>query len=118
MTFARKKFVSSKEQARINNSVWGKYLQRVQKNSFVWVGLPFFAIMLMGTHLLTQFNSARYEQHDRRSSELEEEKMLAMSNRRRKIDIKDEFYRLQQLDIDNWEQKRVKRLPGESDNKF
>lgn len=102
----------------MENSLWGRYMKRVQKNSFIWMGLPFFAIMLVGTHLLTQFNSVRYEQYDRRASELEETKMLEMSNRRRKIDMKEEYYRLQQLDLDNWEQKRVRRLPGESDNKF
>jgi len=29
--------------------------------------------------------------------------------------MKDEYYRLQAKDLEDWEQRRVKRLPGEPD---
>lgn len=113
-----KKFVSSAERQRIENSLWGKYLARMRKNSLLYFGVPFFAMMLVGTHFMTQFASIRYEQHDRREQEVSQEDALQLSAKKRKVDLREEYYRLQHMDLDNWEQKRVKRLPGESENKW
>ncbi|CCJ28681.1 unnamed protein product [Pneumocystis jirovecii] len=47
-----------------------------------------------------------------------EENTLGTKKNRRKINIKDEYYKLQmnELQFDDWEQIRVKRLPGEPEN--
>lgn len=67
---------------------------------------------------MTQFASVRYEQFDRRQTEVTQEQALQINGKKRKVDMREEFYRLQHMDLDNWEQKRVQRLPGESDNKW
>jgi len=40
---------------------------------------------------------------------------LGIGKNRRKVDMKEEYYRLAAKDLDDWEQTRVKRLPGEND---
>lgn len=116
--FPSKKFVNSKETKRHDNSLYGRYLARMRKNSFIYFGIPFFAMMLLGTHFMTQFAAVRYEQHDRKQTEVTSEEALQMHTNKRKVDMREEFYRLQHMDLDNWEQKRVQRLPGESENKW
>lgn len=113
-----KKFLTKEQQEQYARSIKGRYLTAMKKNSFVYFGIPFFAIMLAGTYFLTQFASLRYEQHDQKTSEINQKAQLDLSGKRRKVDINEEFYRLQQLDTTNWEQKRVKRLEGESENKW
>lgn len=116
--FNSKKYVTREQQEKFDKSLWGKYMQRMRKNSFIYFGIPFFAMMLLGTHFMTQFASIRYEQHDRRLQEFSQDDALKLSGKKRKVDLKDEYYRLQHMDLDSWEQKRVQRLPGESDNKW
>jgi len=43
------------------------------------------------------------------------EEALNVGGNKRKVDPKEEYYRLAAKDIDNWEQRRVERLPGEPD---
>jgi len=43
---------------------------------------------------------------------------LGIGKDKRKIDLQEEYYRLAAKDLDNWEQKRIKRLPGEHDGVF
>lgn len=116
--FPSKKFVNSQESKRHDHSLYGRYLSRMRKNSFIYFGIPFFAMMLAGTYFMTQFASVRYEQFDRRQTEVTQEQALQINGKKRKVDMREEFYRLQHMDLDNWEQKRVQRLPGESDNKW
>ena len=40
---------------------------------------------------------------------------LGIHKNARKVDMREEYYRLAGRDIDNWEQKRVKRFKGETD---
>lgn len=44
-----------------------------------------------------------------------EEEKLGIGKAGRKVDMKEEYYRLAAKDLDDWEQKRVKRLKGEHD---
>lgn len=116
--FGNKKFVGRREAERFQNSFWGKFLARAKRNSLLYFGVPCFATMYLGLHFLTQFNSIRFEQTDRRKKEVSAEEALQSQGRKRKVNMQDEYYRLQHIDVDNWEQKRVRRLPGESDNKW
>lgn len=112
-----KKFVNSREKARMDASFFGRYYARVRANSLIYVGIPFFATMFLGLQLMTQFASVRYEQSDRRKKEVSQADALK-DTRKRKVDLKEEFYRLQHMDLDSWDQKRVPRLKGEGDNKW
>jgi len=74
--------------------------------------------MVAGSFFLTPATALRYERHDNKVRQLnkEEELELALGRKKRKVDIREEYFRLAgDRDLDNWEQKRVKRLPGEPD---
>jgi cytochrome c oxidase assembly protein subunit 16 len=71
--------------------------------------------MVAGSFFLTPATAVRYEKHDRRARRMTEEEVLGVGGNRRKVDMKEEYYRLAAKDLDDWEQKRVERLKGEPD---
>lgn len=93
--------------------------------------------MLTGSFFLTPATALRYEKHDKKVVQISKEEALNVGKNKRKVDMKEEYYvrvpilrrlhcsrgrlyadlkqRLATKDIDNWEQRRVKRLPGEPD---
>jgi len=135
-TFGSKKFRSSS----YNNTLPARYRAALAKHPFALFGLPFVGTMLLGSFFLTPATALRYERHDRKVKTMTEDEKLGIGKDRRRIDMKEEYYvslagreywwggymygllmfvcELQKLaakDLDNWEQKRVKRLPGEHD---
>lgn len=98
------------------------------------------AVIIGGSFVLTPATAIRYERQDRKVRQLSREEELGVGKMGRKVDIREEYYvslprltrdkrrilvilavradkrqRLAAKDLDDWEQKRVKRLPGESD---
>ena len=72
-----------------------------------------------GSFAITPLTAIRYEHHDRKTRQLTHEEELGLQNRKaRKVDLNEEYYRLAAKDLDSWEQRRVKRLPGEHDGKM
>jgi len=88
--------------------------------------------MVAGSFFLTPAAAIRYEKYDRKVTQMSKEEALNVRNNKRKVDMKGEYYvsrarpcifsgmtdvnqKLAAKDIDNWEQRRVKRLPGEPD---
>jgi cytochrome c oxidase assembly protein subunit 16 len=71
--------------------------------------------MVAGSFFLTPATAVRYEKHDRRVRRMTQEEALEVGGKRRKVDMKEEYYRLAAKDLDDWEQKRVERLKGEPD---
>ncbi|KAI5867448.1 cytochrome c oxidase assembly protein COX16-domain-containing protein [Durotheca rogersii] len=92
-----------------------RYRVLLAKHPFLLFGLPFMSIIVAGSFVLTPATAVRYEKHDRRVRQMTREEELGVGKSGRKINIKDEYYRLAAKDLENWEQKRVKRLPGEPD---
>ncbi|KAI0402425.1 cytochrome c oxidase assembly protein COX16-domain-containing protein [Xylaria palmicola] len=92
-----------------------KYRSVMAKHPFLLFGLPFMTIMVAGSFVLTPATAIRYERHDRKVRQLTRDEELGVGKSGRKVNIKDEYYRLAAKDLDDWEQKRVKRLPGEND---
>ncbi|KAM0703396.1 hypothetical protein Q7P35_009335 [Cladosporium inversicolor] len=110
-TFSSKKFRSSS----YNNTLPARYRAALAKHPFALFGLPFVGTMLLGSFFLTPATALRYERHDRKVKTMTEDEKLGIGKDRRRIDMKEEYYKLAAKDLDNWEQKRVKRLPGEHD---
>jgi cytochrome c oxidase assembly protein subunit 16 len=138
-TFGSKKFRPSS----YNNTLPARYRAALAKHPFALFGLPFVGTMLLGSFFLTPATALRYERHDRKVKTMTEEEKLGIGRDRRRIDMKEEYYvspfvfperrgiiwardvcgllircsrqKLAAKDLDNWEQKRVKRLPGEHD---
>jgi cytochrome c oxidase assembly protein subunit 16 len=113
-----------------------KYRKLVQKYPFVLFGLPFISIVVAGSFFLTPATAIRYERYDKKVKRASKEDVLSLGTNKRRVDPKEEYYvcshcdmslewawahqlmdkqRLAAKDIDNWEQRRVKRLPGEPD---
>ncbi|KUI57652.1 Cytochrome c oxidase assembly protein cox16, mitochondrial [Cytospora mali] len=109
--FSNKKYISAAE----SNTIAARYRAALAKRPFLLFGLPFMAIIVAGSFVLTPATAIRYEKHDRKVRQMTREEELGVGRERRKVDIRDEYYRLAAKDLDDWEQKRVKRLPGEND---
>ncbi|PTB41597.1 Cytochrome oxidase assembly [Trichoderma asperellum] len=110
-TFQNKTFRSSADAGKIGM----KYRALMAKHPFLAFGLPFIAVIVAGSFVLTPATAIRYEKHDRRVRQMTKEEELNVRRGARKVDMKEEYYRLAGRDLDNWEQQRVKRLPGEND---
>ncbi|MCJ1277729.1 Cytochrome oxidase assembly [Puttea exsequens] len=75
--------------------------------------------MVAGSFVITPATALRYERHDKKVRQLSKAEELGIGkDRRRAFDINEEYYRLAAKDLDNWENRRVKRLPGENDGTF
>ncbi|RDL41551.1 Cytochrome c oxidase-assembly factor cox-16, mitochondrial [Venustampulla echinocandica] len=107
--FPRKKFRGSAQA----NTIAAKYRGLLAKHPFLLFGLPFITTMVAGSFFLTPATAIRYEKHDRRVRRLSKEEELGIGKGGRRVDMKEEYYRLAAKDLDDWEQKRVKRLKGE-----
>ncbi|TGJ81417.1 hypothetical protein E0Z10_g7331 [Xylaria hypoxylon] len=92
-----------------------KYRAMMAKHPFFLFGLPFMSIIVAGSFVLTPATAIRYERHDRKVRQLTRDEELGVNKGGRKVNIKDEYYKLAAKDLDDWDQKRVKRLAGEND---
>ncbi|MCJ1365362.1 Cytochrome oxidase assembly [Acarospora aff. strigata] len=110
-TFPSRKFRPSSS----SYTLAARYRVALQKHPFAAFGLPFLATMVAGSFFLTPATALRYEKHDRKVRQMSKEEALGIGRERRKVDMAEEYYRLAAKDLDDWDQKRVKRLPGEHD---
>ncbi|KZM28383.1 Cytochrome oxidase assembly [Ascochyta rabiei] len=108
-------FSSRSFRATLPNSIAAKYRKALQKHPFALFGLPFLATIVAGSFMLTPATALRYERYDRKNQQITQEEAMGLGQNRRKVNMKDEYYRLQAKDLEDWEQRRVKRLPGEPD---
>ncbi|KAF2445166.1 cytochrome c oxidase assembly protein COX16, mitochondrial [Karstenula rhodostoma CBS 690.94] len=97
------------------NSIAARYRKALTKHPFLLFGLPFLTTIVAGSFMLTPATALRYERYDRKNQQISQEEKMGLTQDRRKVNMKDEYYRLQAKDLENWEQRRVKRLPGEVD---
>ncbi|AET41562.1 Cox16p Ecym_8280 [Eremothecium cymbalariae DBVPG len=116
MSFGAKKFRSKRQQLEYNASLPGRYQILLKKNPFLYYGLPFCLLMGLGSYWLSSFTAVKYERSDRRIQEMKDEELIKLKGNRRKVDIKEEYYRLQGLSEQDWEPVRVPRFKGESEN--
>lgn len=109
--FQSKKFRPSSYQ----NSLGALYRRNLNSHPFLLFGFPFIFTIVAGSFILTPATALRYERHDRKVQQVTKEEELGIGKDRRRVDINEEYYRLAAKDLDNWENIRVKRLPGEND---
>jgi len=109
--FTAKKFRSTSNQ----NTLAAKYRVALGRHPFLLFGLPFISTIVAGSFFLTPATAIRYEKYDRKVRRLTKEEELGIGKAGRRVDMKEEYYRLAAKDLDDWEQKRVTRLPGEHD---
>lgn len=88
MAFGNKKYISSAD----SNTIAARYRVALAKHPFLLFGLPFMAIIVAGSFVLTPATAIRYEKHDRKVRQMTREEELGVGRERRKVDIKDEYY--------------------------
>lgn len=119
--FEDKPFRTKKAQEAYEKTFVGWYQKLVKRNSFIYLGIPMIGSVVLGSILLSNFTAIRYEQRDAKVQELDESDLLShATNKKRKVDLREEYYKLQGMndEMENWQQKRVPRMKGESDNIF
>ncbi|CCC69860.1 hypothetical protein NCAS_0D02790 [Naumovozyma castellii] len=116
MSLGNRKFRSKKQQILYETSIAGKYQKLMKKNPFLYFGLPFCGMIVLGSYWLQDFTALKYQKADQKVQELNEEDVIKMKHDQREFDIKEEYYRLQGLSEKDWEPVRVPRIEGESDN--
>lgn len=124
--FQSKKFRPSSA----SSTLPARYRSAMARHPFALFGLPFIATIVAGSFFLTPAAAVRYEKHDRRVQRMGREEALGIGRNARKVDMKEEYYvsvcvccirsvltrqKLAAKDLDDWEQKRVRRLEGEHD---
>lgn len=86
--FDSKKFQSS----AATNTFAAKYRAQMAKRPFLLFGLPFVAVMVAGSFVLTPATAIRYEKYDRRVRQVTRDEELNMRRSARKVDMKEEYY--------------------------
>lgn len=99
-------------------------LSLARRRPFLSFGLPFMSILILGSFALSSFTQTRYDLRNSKVQTLSKEEELKMDKKRKKVDIREEYWRLQAKDtvegamgggVDSWENKRVPRLPGQAE---
>lgn len=86
--FQNKTFRASADAGKIGM----KYRALMAKHPFLAFGLPFIAVIVAGSFVLTPATAIRYEKHDRRVRQMTKEEELNVRRGARKVDMKEEYY--------------------------
>lgn len=87
-TFQSKKFQSAGDA----NAFGAKYRAIMSKRPFLMFGLPFLAVIIGGSFVLTPATAIRYERHDRRVRQMSKDEELNVRRAPRKVDMREEYY--------------------------
>jgi nitric oxide synthase oxygenase domain/subunit len=64
----------------------------MNKHPFLTFGLPFLAVVIAGSFVLTPATAVRYERHDRKVRQMTKEEELNVRRAPRKVDMREEYY--------------------------
>ncbi|GAA5982029.1 hypothetical protein JCM11641_004302 [Rhodosporidiobolus odoratus] len=90
----------------------------LRRRPFLLFGLPFLSVLVLSSFALSSFTQTRYDYRSHKVQALTKEDELGMRKDRRRIDVREEYHRMQALDAlspSSWENKRVERLPGQAE---
>lgn len=86
--FPSKKFVSKADL----DTPGARYRTAIGKRPFLYFGLPFLAIIIAGSFVLTPATAIRYEKHDRKIKQLSKAEELDVRKNPRKVDWREEYH--------------------------
>ncbi len=86
--FQNRKFRSSADAGTFAS----KYRAMMAKRPFLLFGLPFMAVIVGGSFILTPAAAIRYERHDRKVRQMTREEELGVGKSARKVDLREEYY--------------------------
>jgi cytochrome c oxidase assembly protein subunit 16 len=87
-TFQSNKFRGAGDASKVGT----QYRRLMNKHPFVMFGLPFIAVVIAGSFVLTPATAIRYERHDRKVRQMTKEEELGVRRAARKVDMKEEYY--------------------------
>ncbi|KAG0014710.1 Cytochrome oxidase assembly [Podila clonocystis] len=89
-----------------------RFAQATKKRPVLYFGLPFLLTVVIGSFALSELTATKYNVHDNRTKAMSKEEGLKLNKNRRKLDLQEEYWRLQAQDVDDdWEIKRVDSAP-------
>ena len=68
-----------------------RYRALLAKRPFLTFGLPFMAVIVAGSFVLTPATAVRYERHDRKVRQMTKEEELGVRRGARKVDMREEY---------------------------
>lgn len=74
------------------NSIGMRYRTLMNKHPFLMFGLPFMAVIVAGSFVLTPATAVRYERYDRKVRQMTKDEELNVRRSARKVDMKEEYY--------------------------
>lgn len=93
-------FRGKKAQEAYDKTFAGKYQKLLKKNHFLYFGLPFMLSIVAGSIYLQTFTAVKWEKYDAKHQQLSESEMLSLIDGKRKLDKRDDYYRLQGFQVD------------------
>ncbi|KAI9298955.1 hypothetical protein K502DRAFT_322567 [Neoconidiobolus thromboides FSU 785] len=88
-----------------------KIYSKIQKNPFLFFGLPFITIIVGASFAATNFTQTRYDYQKTRLKTLKKKDMLKLDENKRQVNLQEEYWKLMESrdNLENWEIKRVER---------
>ncbi|KAH8114007.1 cytochrome c oxidase assembly protein COX16-domain-containing protein [Phellopilus nigrolimitatus] len=77
-------------------------------------GMP-FVLIVGASFAMTPFTRTRYDLQNQRNSSVSKEDELGLNQRKKKFDIREEYYRIQSVADQEWVPKRIERPNGVPD---
>ncbi|KAH7922179.1 hypothetical protein BV22DRAFT_1070964 [Leucogyrophana mollusca] len=75
-------------------------------------GVPFLIIIVGASYGLQSFTQTRYDLQDQKVKQVSSEQALGLDRRKKKFDIREEYYKLSASGEQDWEPKRIARPKG------
>lgn len=95
-----------------SNPIRPSKLARTVKKYPLLFGAPFCLIIVCASFGMQAFTQTRYDLQDRKIKQISDEQALGLGRAKKKIDIREEYFKLSAVSDHDWEQKRITRPPG------
>ncbi|KAK4684924.1 cytochrome c oxidase assembly protein subunit 16, partial [Tremellales sp. Uapishka_1] len=71
-----------------------KLSTQLRRHPFLFFGLPFLSLVVASSFAMQEFTQTRYDYHGQKVRSMDKEEELGMSRERKRVDIREEYYRL------------------------
>ncbi|TKY87683.1 hypothetical protein EX895_003264 [Sporisorium graminicola] len=99
---------------RKRNTLLTRLAPQVRRRPLLLFGLPFLATIVGASFGLANLTQTRYDYNATKVQTISKEEELRMKKDRKRIDIREEYFKLQSKEdeLDDWEPKRIERPEG------
>ncbi|CAH1765586.1 8912_t:CDS:2 [Entrophospora sp. SA101] len=93
-----------------------KVVSLINRNHFLFIGLPLILSITIGSYGLSYLTQTRYDIQKMKTKKLEKEELLQINNNKKRFNLQEEYWNLlAEKDLDDWENKRLERQNGQFD---